>query len=201
MGQNPSRHRRPSSSLLRASPPPELVAGKAGRRVGMAAAGPSSLAPPRFGAGVVTMAAGRRGRGDGDGAELGTVVGRYGVGSPDGQRRRQIWSPRLAGVIGDGLGRRRRRSADLAGRWLAAAMVADVAAMKLATTTPALVKNLATMREARRPRQCSGCERRARDAFLHDAGDPRFALHLRSAPPRPDLDGWRLAALASDGGG
>uniref|UniRef100_A0A0E0N1W7 Uncharacterized protein n=1 Tax=Oryza rufipogon TaxID=4529 RepID=A0A0E0N1W7_ORYRU len=43
------------------------------------------------------------------------------------------------------------------------------------------------------PRQCSGagCERRARDAFLHDAGDPRFALHLRSAPPRPDLDGWR----------
>uniref|UniRef100_A0A0E0IYN5 Uncharacterized protein n=1 Tax=Oryza nivara TaxID=4536 RepID=A0A0E0IYN5_ORYNI len=85
-------------------------------------------------------------------------------------------------------------------------MVADVAATKLATTAadcgaPALVKNLAATREARRPRQCSGCERRARDAFLHDAGDPRFALHLRSAPPRPDLDGWRLAALASDGGG
>ncbi|BAS81310.1 Os02g0790101 [Oryza sativa Japonica Group] len=55
-------------------------------------------------------------------------------GSSDGRRRRQIWSPRLAGVIGDGLGRRRRRSADLAGRWLAAAMVADVAATKLATT-------------------------------------------------------------------
>uniref|UniRef100_A0A0E0GDW5 Uncharacterized protein n=1 Tax=Oryza nivara TaxID=4536 RepID=A0A0E0GDW5_ORYNI len=55
-------------------------------------------------------------------------------GSSDGRRRRQIWSPRLAGVIGDGLGRRWRRSADLAGRWLAAAMVADVAATKLATT-------------------------------------------------------------------
>ncbi|EEC69448.1 hypothetical protein OsI_38631 [Oryza sativa Indica Group] len=67
--------------------------------------------------------------------------------------------------------------------------------------TPALVKNLAATREARRPRQCSGCECRARDAFLHDAGDPRFALHLRSVPPRPDLDGWRLAALDSDGGG
>ncbi|BAS81526.1 Os02g0811902, partial [Oryza sativa Japonica Group] len=51
------------------------------------------------------------------------------------------------------------------------------------------------------PRHCSGCERRARDAFLHDASDPRVALHLRSASPRPDLDVWRLVALASDGGG
>uniref|UniRef100_A0A0E0RJ12 Uncharacterized protein n=1 Tax=Oryza rufipogon TaxID=4529 RepID=A0A0E0RJ12_ORYRU len=34
----------------------------------MAAAGPSSSAPPRPGAGVATMAAGRQGRGDGDGA-------------------------------------------------------------------------------------------------------------------------------------
>uniref|UniRef100_A0A0E0MXB4 Uncharacterized protein n=1 Tax=Oryza rufipogon TaxID=4529 RepID=A0A0E0MXB4_ORYRU len=67
-GRNPSRCRCPSSSLLRASPPPELVAGKAGRRVGIAAAGPSSSAPPRSGAGVAMMAAGRRGRGDGDGA-------------------------------------------------------------------------------------------------------------------------------------
>nr|BAD82735.1 hypothetical protein [Oryza sativa Japonica Group] len=83
------------------------------------------------------MAAGRRGHGDGDGAALGAAVGRSVsalCGSSDGRRRRQIWSPRLAGVNGDGLGRRRRRSADLAGGWLAAAMVADVAATKLATT-------------------------------------------------------------------
>ncbi|BAT14664.1 Os11g0589600, partial [Oryza sativa Japonica Group] len=57
--------------------------------------------------------------------------------------------------------------------------------------TPALVKNLAATREARRPLHCSGCERRARDAFLHDAGDPRFALHLRSAKP-----GWIWTAGA-----
>uniref|UniRef100_A0A0E0IYZ2 Uncharacterized protein n=1 Tax=Oryza nivara TaxID=4536 RepID=A0A0E0IYZ2_ORYNI len=114
-GRNPSLRRHPSSSLLHASKPPELVAGKAGRRAGMAVAGPSSSAPPRPGTGVATMAAGRRGHGD-------------------GRRRRQIWSPRLAGVTGDGLGRRRHRSANLAGGWLAAAMVADVAATKLPTT-------------------------------------------------------------------
>uniref|UniRef100_A0A0E0FX93 Uncharacterized protein n=1 Tax=Oryza nivara TaxID=4536 RepID=A0A0E0FX93_ORYNI len=116
-GRNLSLRRRPSSSLLRASPS-ELVAGKAGRRAGMAAAGPSSSAPPRPGAGVATMAAGRRGRGDGDGAALGAAVGRSVsalCGSSDGRWRRQIWSPRLAGVNGDGLGRRRRRSADLVG--------------------------------------------------------------------------------------
>jgi hypothetical protein len=94
----------------------------------------------------------RRGRGDeggetarswqrgrrGDGAALGAAVGCSTVsalrGSSDGRRRCQIWSPRLAGVTGDGLGRHCRRSADLAGGWLAAAMVADVAATKLATT-------------------------------------------------------------------
>uniref|UniRef100_A0A0E0MXU5 Uncharacterized protein n=1 Tax=Oryza rufipogon TaxID=4529 RepID=A0A0E0MXU5_ORYRU len=132
----------------------------------MAAAGPSSSAPPRSGAGVATMAAGRRGRGDGDDAVTARTR-RWGAtvsalhGSSDGRRgdqiRPQIWSPRLAGVTGDGLGYRWRRSADPAGGWLAAAMVADVAATKLATTaaraaTPALVKNLAATREARRPR-------------------------------------------------
>uniref|UniRef100_A0A0E0MYI7 DUF834 domain-containing protein n=1 Tax=Oryza rufipogon TaxID=4529 RepID=A0A0E0MYI7_ORYRU len=81
------------------------------------------------------------GRGDGDGtATARSWAWRWGAtvsalrGSSDGRRRRQIWSPRLAGVTGDGLGRRRRRSTDLAGGWLAAAMVAGVAAMKLATT-------------------------------------------------------------------
>uniref|UniRef100_A0A0E0N6G9 Uncharacterized protein n=1 Tax=Oryza rufipogon TaxID=4529 RepID=A0A0E0N6G9_ORYRU len=72
----------------------------------MAAAGPSSSAPPRPGAGVATMAAGWRGHGDGDGAALGAAVGRSVsalCGSSDGRRRRQIWSPRLAGVNGDGL--------------------------------------------------------------------------------------------------
>ncbi|EEC70854.1 hypothetical protein OsI_02363 [Oryza sativa Indica Group] len=114
------------------------------------------------------MAAGRRGRGDGDDAVTAwSWAQRWGAtvsalhGSSDGRRgdqiRPQIWSPRLAGVTGDGLGCRRHRSADPAGGWLAAAMVADVAATKLATTaaraaTPALVKNLAATREARRPR-------------------------------------------------
>nr|BAD46304.1 hypothetical protein [Oryza sativa Japonica Group] len=63
-GNDPSRCR-PSPSLLPASPPPELVDGKPGRRARMAAAGPSLLALSRPGTGVATMAAGRRGRGSG----------------------------------------------------------------------------------------------------------------------------------------
>uniref|UniRef100_A0A0E0R4N1 Uncharacterized protein n=1 Tax=Oryza rufipogon TaxID=4529 RepID=A0A0E0R4N1_ORYRU len=77
-------------------------------------------------------------------------------GSSDGRRRRQIWSPRLAGVTGDGLGHRRRRSADLAGGWLAAAMVADVVATKLATTAA----------------DCGACR---------DAGPPVAAIHVASS--------------------
>nr|ABA98858.1 hypothetical protein LOC_Os12g35990 [Oryza sativa Japonica Group] len=85
-------------------------------------------------------------------------------------------------------------------------MVANVVATKLATMAAdcgvfvAVAVAVAMVADGGSC-QCSGCERRARDAFLHDAGDLRFALHLRSALPRPDLDGWRLAALASDGGG
>lgn len=61
--------------------------------------------------------------------------------------------------------------------WLAAAMVTDVAAKKLATTAA----------------DCGAC----RDAFLHDAGDPHCALHLQV---RATLAGsGRLAA--GDGGG
>nr|BAD22039.1 hypothetical protein [Oryza sativa Japonica Group]BAD22379.1 hypothetical protein [Oryza sativa Japonica Group] len=120
----------------------------------MAAAGPSSSAPPRPGAGVATMVAGRRG--DSAAGGRGALHGRRG----------------------------------------AAAVVADVVETKLATTAA----DCGSCRDAG-PRHCSGCERRARDAFLHDASDPRVALHLRSASPRPDLDVWRLVALASDGGG
>uniref|UniRef100_A0A0D3EQJ6 Uncharacterized protein n=1 Tax=Oryza barthii TaxID=65489 RepID=A0A0D3EQJ6_9ORYZ len=77
------------------------------------------------------------GRGDGDGAELGAAVGRHGVGSPRLQRRATA-SPDLVSPLGRGDRRQARSSpAPLCGPgrgWLAAAMVADVAAMKLATT-------------------------------------------------------------------
>uniref|UniRef100_A0A0E0BUD4 Uncharacterized protein n=1 Tax=Oryza glumipatula TaxID=40148 RepID=A0A0E0BUD4_9ORYZ len=103
----------------------------------MAAAGPSSSAPPRPGAGVVTMAAGRRGRGDGDGAELGAAVGRSTVSAP------ATASPDLVSPLGRVVlhrgDRRRARSSPAPFRgpgrgWLAVAMVADMAATKLATT-------------------------------------------------------------------
>uniref|UniRef100_A0A0D3GW20 Uncharacterized protein n=1 Tax=Oryza barthii TaxID=65489 RepID=A0A0D3GW20_9ORYZ len=71
----------------------------------MAVAGPSSSASPRPGAGVA-----RRGRGDGDGAAVGLSSA---LATGDGVAR----SGHLAFGRGDrrGLGRRRRRSADLAG--------------------------------------------------------------------------------------
>uniref|UniRef100_A0A0E0G5Y5 Uncharacterized protein n=1 Tax=Oryza nivara TaxID=4536 RepID=A0A0E0G5Y5_ORYNI len=59
--------------------------------------------------------------------------------------------------------------------------------------TPALVKNLAATREARRP----SIVRRARDAFLQGAGDPHYALHLQVRATPAGLDGWRLATVAT----
>uniref|UniRef100_A0A0E0D4E5 Uncharacterized protein n=1 Tax=Oryza meridionalis TaxID=40149 RepID=A0A0E0D4E5_9ORYZ len=83
-----------------------------------------------------------------------------------------------------------------------------MAATELATTAAVcgacrdagdLVKNLAATREVRRPRQRSGRERHARGAFLHDADDPRGALHLQIRAT--SAGSGRLAVLAGDGGG
>nr|BAD07662.1 hypothetical protein [Oryza sativa Japonica Group] len=94
--------------------------------------------------------------------------------------RRQIRSPRLAEATGDGLGRCRRRSTDLAGGWLAAAMVADVAATKLATKAA----DYGACRDAG-PRQ---------EPCRHEGG----AAPVRAT--QAGLDGWRLAMVEADGG-